>query len=258
MASPKNVATYIEQRLSQLGLKARLVEESRDRTNQFGEAPGGEQAGEFNLIATEKLPENCSFIKYCQDTAATLSEPYWWSMVHNLVVFGEPGREKIHELSKPYPKYSEKETEQKIKEAQKAVGKEVSPHSCIFIEHDLGFACPEDCLAKKAGIKSPAGLAFRLATQEQYGAYLYKDKQGWKLNLPKLVEDLLADFSFQTLKDNEECLLYNDGVYKPTAESIIKEECERRVPRKFINIHHVNEIIAVSYTHLTLPTILLV
>ena len=58
-----------------------------------------------------------------------------------------------------------RETEQKIKEALKAADKEIGPHTCLFIEQDLGFACPRDCLAKKEGVKSPAGLATRLASR---------------------------------------------------------------------------------------------
>ena len=244
IAMPKNLAAYIEQRLSHLGLRSREHQEPPEAKNSKGnDVPAGEQTAEFNEVAIGKLTESCAFIQYCQGNAATLSEPYWWSMVHNLVVFGQSGIEKIHELSAPYPKYTEAETEQKIEDAKRAVGKSVSPHSCAFIARDLGFACPEDCLALEMDIKSPAGLAFRLTTQEQYGNYLYRDKAGWRLDINKLVADLLAEYSFKTARDNEECLIYSDGVYLSMGESVIKEECETRVPRKFITNHNVSEII---------------
>ncbi|MBA7622310.1 hypothetical protein ES703_29685 [subsurface metagenome] len=122
-----------------------------------------QRSDEFNKLAVEKLLETCPFIQCCRDNAITLAEPWWWGMVSNLVPFGEPGRQKIHELSAPYRKYTEKETNQKILEALKAASKEVGPHTCTFIEQNLGFSCPADCLAKKERVKSPAGLAARLA-----------------------------------------------------------------------------------------------
>jgi len=244
IASPTNLSAFIEQRLSHLGLKTQSATETpKGKPSRLEEGIGTEQSAAFNEVAIKKLLENCAFIQYCQDNAATLSEPYWWSMTHNVAAFGEPGREKTHELSKPYPKYTEAETEAKIKDAQKAIGKEVSPHSCAFIEQELGFSCPDDCLAKGMGIKSPAGLAHALTTQEKYGSYLYRDKSGWHLDITKLVSNLLAEYSFKTLKDNEECLVYRNGVYAPLAEIVIKEECEKRVPKKFMSTHNVNEII---------------
>jgi len=210
---------------------------------QAAEYLGGKQDTKFNRVAVEKLLESCAFIQHCRDDASTLAEPHWWSMIRILAVFSEPGKEKIHELSKPYPGYKEKETQQKIEEAYKAVNQGKSPHLCKSIEQELNFTCPENCLAKKLGLNSPAGLAFRLATQEEYGAYLYHDKQGWHLDIPKLVDDLLAEYSFKTLKDNEECLVYDDGIYVSSGEVTIKHECEKRVPKKFMTTHNVNEVI---------------
>ncbi|MFQ5903488.1 MAG: hypothetical protein ACE5JO_07350 [Candidatus Binatia bacterium] len=92
------------------------------------------------------------FIQYCQEHAETLSEPLWYAMITNLIVF-KGGREKIHELSRPYPEYSWQETEWKIKHAlEDAPG----PHTCKYLE-EHGFYSG-DC--EKYGVKSPAGLAF--------------------------------------------------------------------------------------------------
>jgi len=122
-----------------------------------------ERSNEFNALAIEKLLESCAFIQHCQDDAKSLSEPLWWSMCDIFSFFGEPGRGKAHELSEPYPKYTRKETDKKLEYAKEAVDKSVGPHTCVYIEKDLGFACPEDCLAKKWGLKSPVVLANRLA-----------------------------------------------------------------------------------------------
>jgi len=161
---PKDLAGFIDKRLSELGLTVRKTEEAPQGKNKRpNETWESERPDEFNILAIEKLLENCAFIQHCRDDATTLSERHWWSMIHNLAVFGEPGKKKIHELSKPYPGYTERETDQKIEEALKASEKEIGPHTCAFIEKDSGFICPEDCQATKLSIKSPAGLAYRLA-----------------------------------------------------------------------------------------------
>ena len=244
IAKPKNLVSFIDQRLAQLGLRVRGTEKAPKERAKLSARERPELSDEFNAAAIQKLLGNCVFIHYCRDKAPTLSEPYWWSMICILVRFGEPGKRTIHELSQPYPEYTEKETDKKIEEALKAGEKEIGPHTCLFIEQDLGFDCPGDCLAKKLSTKSPAGLASRLAVQEQRGAYLYHDKLGWHLNMPKLVNDLLAEYSFKTLRDNEECFVYEEGMYAPLGEATIKEECEKRVPIEFISQHAKNEIIA--------------
>ncbi len=156
--------------------QAEIYESEPKRAGEAKKWP--QRSNEFNLLAVEKLLESCSFIQYCRDNAAPLPEPWWWPMVHNLAPFGEPGREKIHRLSQPYPGYTRRETEQKIEEALKAGEREIGPHTCAFIEQDLGFTCPENCLAKKMGTKSPAGMAVKLAHQVlQYGEPLTEEPE---------------------------------------------------------------------------------
>jgi len=239
IVSPKNLTTYIEQRLAELGLKARLAQE----VPKGKPTPAEEAEGPDDEVAAGKLLECCAFIQYCKDNAVTLPEPFWWSMAHCFAVFGEPGRKKIHELSMPYLGYSKEETDKKIKESIKAADKDVGPHTCLFIEQGLGFACPKDCQAKKLKVKAPAGLATILAVQELRSPYLYRDKAGWHLNIPKLVDDLLAEYTFKTMRDNEECFVYEDGIYVSSGEVTIKQECEKRVPKKFMTTHNVNEVI---------------
>lgn len=164
---PEDLAGFILRRLAELGLKARGDGEApKERAKPSARAR--ERSDEFNRLAVENLLKSCGFIQYCRDNTTTLSEPWWWSMVHVLAVFGEPGREKIHELSAPYPRYTREETEQKIEEALKAGEKEIGPHTCLFIEQDLGFDCPENCQARSLGVKSAAGLAARLAAHKVF------------------------------------------------------------------------------------------
>jgi len=204
-----------------------------------------QRSDKFNNLAIEKLLESCSFIQHCRDNATTLSEPWWWSMVHVLVVFGKPGRQRIHEFSAPHPTYTQKETEQKIKEASKAADKNVGPHTCLFIEQDLGFPCPETCKAKALGVKSAAGLAAKLATQELRSLYFYCDENGnLKLDMEALTGDILNEFKFITLLDTEEVLVYDDGYWQCGGEAKIKAEAEKRVGlSKLLTVHVINEII---------------
>jgi len=152
----------------------------RPRARRTRAAPEGEpkrpedRAEEVSELAVERLLESCAFILHCRDDAATLSEPHWWSMVNILAVFGNPGRDKIHELSHPYGGYSVEETEQRIEEALEGglKGSEggPGPHTCAFIEQTLGFDCPGDCPAKKLNSLFPANLAAKLADELlQYG-----------------------------------------------------------------------------------------
>lgn len=235
----KDLAGFIDKRLAELGLR---VQGSREATT--GGRP--ERSDEFNTLAIEKLLESCAFIQYCRDNAATLSEPWWWSMVHILAVFGEPGRKEIHELSQSYPKYTEVETEQKVVEALKAGDKEIGPHTCAFIDQALHFGCPADCLAKTLGVRSPAGLASKLATAEQVeGNYITETKDGkFKLNLAKLTLDLLTEFSFATMQDTDEILVYRDEFWRYEGEPFIKAECQRRVGVKdVLTLNKANEIL---------------
>ncbi|MCF7889864.1 hypothetical protein K9M78_01445 [Candidatus Bipolaricaulota bacterium] len=108
----------------------------------------GIEEGKYDGI--EKVLDS-DFIRYCKENAEDLKEPLWWALITVLLPF-KGGRKKIHELSKPYPEYSKKETDNKIAHAKEAPG----PHTAKFIrEH--GFDS-KDC--KEAGVKSPAGLAF--------------------------------------------------------------------------------------------------
>ncbi|GAI82679.1 unnamed protein product, partial [marine sediment metagenome] len=108
-----------------------------------------ERSDEFNALAIEKLLESCSFMRHCQDEAAALAEPHWWSMCDIFSFFGEPGRQKAHELSSPHPKYTEEGTNKKLEYVKEAKDKAIGPHTCTHIEKNLGFPCPGDCLAKK-------------------------------------------------------------------------------------------------------------
>lgn len=234
---PLNIALRKIKRVPQEAIIEALKTLPREKAREKKEEP------ENNLLAIEKILQNCSFIQSCRDNAKTLPEPFWFSMVHCLAVFGEEGEKKIHELSASYPHYTKTETNRKIEEAIKAGERGVGPHTCLFIEEQLGFNCSPDCPGKKLKAKSPASLGRMLVIQELYGPYLHHEKAGWCLDLPKLVNDLLTEYPFKTFRDNEECLIYRNGVYIPDGEATIKEESEKRVPKEFMTTHNINEVI---------------
>ncbi|CAG0955472.1 hypothetical protein METP3_00467 [Methanosarcinales archaeon] len=96
-----------------------------------------------------RVLEDCIFIRYCRDNAATLSEPLWYAMISNLARC-EGGQRIIHELSSLYPTYNHKETEAKIAHGLTDTG----PHTCIKIQ-ELGF---KGCPTGGCGVTSPVVL----------------------------------------------------------------------------------------------------
>lgn len=99
----------------------------------------------------------CDFIKHCKKNSKTLSEPLWHGMITNLALF-EGGTYRIHELSKDYKTYSEKETEEKISNFLKSGA---GPMTCETLR-DRGYPCER--YGKTCYGKSPASLAFKPLT----------------------------------------------------------------------------------------------
>lgn len=100
----------------------------------------------------KRVRKRCKFMHYCRDNASTISEPLWYAMISNLARL-EGGSEEIHRVSKPYPKYSPDETDNKIDHALKNTG----PHTCEYIKAIGLDGCPAD----GCGVKSPAVLGIK-------------------------------------------------------------------------------------------------
>ena len=71
-------------------------------------------------------------------------------MVTN-VARAQDGAKLVHELSRPYPKYNPDETNAKMRHALD----NGQPHTCIFMQETLGFACPPG----GCGVKAPCAFA---------------------------------------------------------------------------------------------------
>ncbi len=118
----------------------------------------------------KRIIEKCDFIKYCKENAKNLPEPYWHVMVTNLASTKD-GMKLVHELSRPYPKYSRSETDRKIRRAIS----ENKPHTCQYIHEHLGFECSQEC-----GIKAP--IVHGIQSREQ----LFIDLIDSELDIDKL------------------------------------------------------------------------
>lgn len=118
-----------------------------------------ETAPVARMEGTEKglavVMRSCDFLKHCREDAATLSEHDWYAMITNLAPFGG-GAALIHELSSPYPGYTETETQRKINHFIESCTK---PITCKTI-CEKGFQCPKFA-ASACPVKSPAAFCYQ-------------------------------------------------------------------------------------------------
>ena len=162
----------------------------------------GEQKG-IGVVEAE-----CDFIKYCRDNAAALSEHDWYAMISNLSVF-EGGAAVIHQYSKPYPKYSFEETQNKI---QHFLSSGTKPMTCRTIA-EKGFHCPK-LNSGQCKCKSPAALCFQPLSIDGIRVLLQQQKVQ-----NAVVEDL------QTARNFVSDYLFN--VDTVTAESILSYDLKQ-------------------------------
>jgi putative DNA primase/helicase len=108
----------------------------------------------------------CLFAQHCKDNAKTLPEHDWYAMITNLAVF-EGGDVLIHEMSKAYPAYNERETQEKINHFLESGTK---PITCKTIA-EKGFMCPK-VETGECGCKAPAALCYKALSIEELRVFL--------------------------------------------------------------------------------------
>ena len=148
---------------------------------------------------------SCDFLKHCRDDAAQLSEHDWYAMITNLAPF-EGGAKLIHELSAPYPGYSESNTQKKINHFLESG---TNPITCKTI-CEKGFKCPRFTTGE-CPVKSPAAWCYQPAD----AAILIE-----MLKALPVTEDTISNL--QTAKRFVTDYLYNQDVV--IAELIINSE----------------------------------
>ena len=92
------------------------------------------------------------FVAHCRENAHTLSEPLWYALITNLIGF-RGGRQMIHILSQPHPRYTYEGTERKIAHALRDAP---GPHTYQYIANH-GFRSRD---VANPDLVSPASRAF--------------------------------------------------------------------------------------------------
>ena len=108
-------------------------------------------------LPAAKLPailDGCPWMRHCRDDASALPEPEWYRML-TVVARCEDAERWAHELSRKYPKYSQRETQRKLKQAS---SRNIAPVTCAYVESDLGGVryCGE-CLFR-GNVNSPIAI----------------------------------------------------------------------------------------------------
>lgn len=101
-------------------------------TSAYAGIEAGEQTRDWALIQSR-----CAFARHSVEQAATLSEPEWYAAL-GLVARCVGGDAIAHDISRPYPSYSESETAEKLRRA-----KQVGPPTCAHVR-SISAAC-EGC-----------------------------------------------------------------------------------------------------------------
>lgn len=184
-----------------------LIEVLPECEEQVVETKTGNEKG------IELLLHGCDFIKHCRTDAEALSEHDWYAMITNLAPF-EGGVKLIHELSAPYPGYSEKGTQKKINHFLESGTK---PITCKTIA-EKGFKCPK-MESGECSCKAPAAMCYQ------------------PMNIDGLREiisslDVTGDAmrDMQTAKNFIVTYLYNQDIV--TAETVINFELKERFKLK--------------------------
>ena len=183
-----------ELRYTQAELSAALPEITDDTVMSAQPQVKGTRQG---LSMVER---HCDFLQHCRENAATLCEHDWYAMITNLAVF-EGGEALIHTLSRDYPNYNMRETQNKIAHY---LASGTKPITCKTIA-EKGFHCPK-LDSGVCGCKAPAALCYQPMTTEDL-----------RLALSQLPVAKTATENMQTaMTFIRECLFNTDAVMAGT------------------------------------------
>jgi putative DNA primase/helicase len=98
--------------------------------------------------------DGCVWMRHCRDDARSLPEPEWYRML-TVVARCEEAERWAHELSKPYARYSLRETTRKLRQAS---SDKVAPVTCDYVQADLnGEHFCKECLFR-GNVNSPIAI----------------------------------------------------------------------------------------------------
>ncbi|WP_296560140.1 DNA primase family protein [uncultured Acetobacterium sp.] len=180
--------------------------------------------GDFDL---ERLLRTCAFIKYCQETAATLPEPLWYPLITNLA--DVPGGEAaIQRLSAPHPGYSFAATAAKIAHYRQSGSQ---PFTCETIEQ-WGFCCPQRGVCPG---RRPRDLG-----QPPLPPWYQKTRTGLRL-IPGVLANALA--ANKKIIYSRQCYYqYLEGVYKKVDPLHVKHIVRKYLRVDDVEMSQINDI----------------
>ena len=113
-----------------------------------------------------QILDGCPWMGHCRDDAAKLPEPEWYRML-TVVARCEDAERWAHDLSKPYPSYSQRETQKKLRQASR---EDIAPVTCGYVANELGGGsyCSE-CLFR-GHLNSPITIGRITDAEEEQGA----------------------------------------------------------------------------------------
>ncbi|MDI6915741.1 MAG: YfjI family protein [Desulfitobacteriaceae bacterium] len=160
----------------------RSIESSRGANKPM--LPEQTRPSKYPPSQAQPIIDRCGFIRHCRDDAANLPEPEWYAMI-SIIIRTSDGLTNVLEMSRPYPRFSAKETIKKSKHALKDAG----PATCQYIRVNFGTWC-DGCPER---IKSPIHLG---TTDYQWTPDTIED---WpdpeplipEINLPKFPTEVL-------------------------------------------------------------------
>jgi hypothetical protein len=192
--------------------------------------------GANGSAAVEPIVEGCAWLRHCRDDADRLPEPEWIAML-SIVGRCENGDALAHQWSKPYPDYTAKETDAKLRAALGKTG----PWTCEQISDKAGGEPYCSTCQHRSKIKSPivlgAGLLRRVVEQYVYvvGVKRFVDLRTLQFLDKEQFSDLLADkirakSGAAKLALSMPQLIKLDGItFAPGSPTIVEEEGERRL-----------------------------
>ena len=107
----------------------------------------------------DEIYRGCAFIRHWKDDASRLPEPAWYSGM-SIAVRCRDGSKIVHEVSRADPRYSARETSEKIRHALGDTG----PMTCSGIAEKCGPEFCEGC-PNRGGVKSPISLGMKRKTR---------------------------------------------------------------------------------------------